>query len=38
MQVLVQWFMDLTTGLTGELGKVSLDVLLGIKMGHVVGP
>jgi hypothetical protein len=29
--------MDLTMGLTGELGKVFLDVLLGIKMGHVVG-
>jgi hypothetical protein len=30
--------MDLTTDLTGELGKVFLDALLGIKMGRAVGP
>jgi hypothetical protein len=38
VQALEQQYMDLTTDLTGELGKVFLDVLLGIKTDRVHGP
>jgi hypothetical protein len=37
MQVSEQLYMDSTMDLIGELDKVFLDVLLGIKMVRVVG-